>query len=176
MFQKIDIDFSVYSNAYFLKVADYSTWGAIEAKPSIVEITFPGDKTPVTKFFDKYKTNVFNSITLELNCVGDCGDVEKVTLPDGVYTIKVTGSPSKFNKEIKYLKTDLFDMEVDKIFINSYEKLNRKDLLDKLTEVELLVKGAEAHLRFDNIKMARMLFEQAVKMVDDLNNCEECNK
>lgn len=174
MADKLDIDFSVHSNPYFLKVMDLSEWALIEDQPSIIEINLPGYSRKITKFFDKHKTNIFNSILLEINCEDDCGKVEKLTLPDGIYTIKVIGSPSTYFKEYFYLKTDLFDMELDKIYIDSLNTRNRKDLINKLSEVEFLMKGAESHLRFDDITTAGMLFEQALDMVSDLKNCKSC--
>lgn len=172
---KINIDFAVHSNPYFLKVVDLSVWELIFTEPSIIEVTLPGYKKCITKYFDKCKTNVFNSELLGISCVDDCGDHENLTLPDGIYKIKVIGSPSKYNKEHYYLKTDLFDMEVDKIYIDNLNKRDRTNLLNKLTEIEFLVKGAEAHLRFGDNTTAGMLFEQAQSMVDDLKNCTNCH-
>ena len=92
----IEIDFSVHSSPYYLKVVDLSVWGLIETKPSIIEITVPGYASPITKFYDKNKLNVFNSSMLGLNCEGQEG---LTTLPDGIYTIKVIGSPETYFKE-----------------------------------------------------------------------------
>lgn len=171
---KIDIEFSVHSNPYFLRVMDLSSWQEIFSEPSIIEITLPGYTRCITKYFDKCKTNVYNSIALEINCSDECGDTENLTLPDGIYKIKVIGSPDTFNQEHYYLKTDMFDMEVDKIYIDNLNSRNRAGLIDKLTEIEFLVKGAEAHLRFDDITTAGMQFEKAQEMVEDLKNCSSC--
>jgi hypothetical protein len=172
---KINIDFSVHSNPYFLKVMDLSIWGVIEDQPSIIEITLPGYDSVKTKFFDKFKTNIFNSLSLDINCVDNCDEVEKLTLPDGIYTIKVIGSPSKYSSISYYLKTDLFDMEVDKIYIDNINSTNRSDLINKLAEVEFLMKGAEAHLRFDDLTMAGMNFTKAQEMIEDLKKCKTCS-
>jgi len=174
MSKKIDIDFSVNSNPYFLKVCDLSYWGLIVNDPSIIDITLPGYTDCVTKYFDKGKVNIFNSNLLGINCCDTCPESENETLPDGIYTIKVTGSPSTYFKTYHYLKTDLFDMEVDKIYIDNLNKRDRKDLIDTLTQIEFLVKSASAHLRFDDISMAGMLFEKAQEMVEDLKNCSNC--
>jgi hypothetical protein len=174
MSNKIDIDFSVQSNPYYLKVCDLSNWGLIVNDPAIIDITLPGYTDCVTKYFDKGKVNIFNSILLEVNCCDGSPDAENVTLPDGIYTIKVTGSPSTYSKTYKYLKTDLFDMEVDRIYIDNLNSRNRTDLIKTLTQIEFLVKSAGAHLRWDDIEMAGMLFQQAQDMVEDLKNCKTC--
>lgn len=176
MSYKIDIDFSIFSNPYFLKVMDLSSWGNIDERPSIIEITLPGYENYITRAFDKYKTNVLNSILLEINCSGECGEVEKVTLPDGIYKIKVIGSPSKYSKEYYYLKTDMYDMEVDKVYIDNLNTKDKSDLINKLSEMEFLVEGAKAHLRFDDINTAGAQFQKALDMVEELKNCRGCNK
>src|SRR5690606_17175136 len=96
----IKIDFLVQSSPYKLYVWDFSSWGLIEGKPSIVEITLPGYEQPITKFFDKNKLNTYNSNLLDSGCeTEDC----LTTLTDGIYKIKVIGSPDKFSSESYYL-------------------------------------------------------------------------
>lgn len=171
----ISIDFNVTSDVYWLRVADYSVWGLAESQPSIIEITLPGYETFITRYYDKNKTNGFNSINLEVNCFdGGCKEPDLVTLPDGIYTIKVKGSPSTNMKERYYLKTDLFDMELDKIIISSIESGKYMEIEPELVEIQMLIAGAESNLRFDRIKESGMLFKQAVKQVDRLVNCKNC--
>lgn len=173
----ISIDFNITSDPYWIRIADYSVWGVIENQPSIVEITIPGYSTYTTRYFDKFKTNALNSITLEVNCSdGSCPDVDLVTLPDGIYKIVVKGSPSTNVKERYYLKTDLFDMEVDKLIITSIDSGKYMDIESELVEINMLKAGAESNLRFDRIKESGMLFEQARKQVDKLINCKNCYK
>lgn len=164
------VDFRITSDLYFIKVADFSSWGLIEDKPSIIEITLPGDSSPVTKYFDKHKTNIYNSNILGANCL----DCENVPLQDGIYIIKVIGSPSTFNKEYKFLKTDALDMEIDKIYIDSFQDAERENISNKLTEIEFWLKGAHSHLRYDMEREARMMYEQAEKLVEKLKNCKSC--
>lgn len=173
----ISIDFNIVSDVNWIRVSDYSSWGLIEKQPSIIEVTKPGYSSKVVRYFDKNKTNGLNSINLEVNCTtGDCPDVELVALPDGIYKIKVIGSPSKYNKERYYLKTDLFDMEVDKVIITSIESGKYMDIEPELVEIGMLIAGAESNLRFDRIKESGMLFKQALKKIDRLVNCKACYK
>jgi hypothetical protein len=170
---QIDIDFNVYSNPYYISVVDASIWGVIESQPSIIEITLPGDSSPVTHYFDKGKVNIFNSHNLYNDCV-DCGNVNKNTLPDGIYVIRVVGSPSSYDKERYYLKTDLTQMEVDKLYIDSYHNSSRENVLTRMTEIEFLLKAAESHVRYGSIREARMIFEQAEALVSKLRDCKTC--
>lgn len=174
MSQKINIDFDIKSDLYYLKIFDFSDWGLIETRRSIIEITLPGFTTPVTKYFDKHKINIFNSIMLDSTCV-DCASEEPQTLADGIYLITVKGSPSTYIKERKYLKSDLLQMEIDKIYIDSMSNSDKNLIIKKLTEIEFLLKGAEAHLRYDMERECSMLFEQAQKEVRRLTECKDCN-
>lgn len=167
----IEIDFEVYSSPYYLKVRDISVWGLIETKPAIIEIIVPGYSSPITKFYDKNKLNVLNSSMLGLNCEGQEG---LTTLPDGIYTLKVIGSPETFFKEGKYLKTDLHDMEVDKIFIENFKDIGKEVFDKKMTRIEFLKRSAEAHLRYDNIEMASSLFTLAQEEAEDILKCVSC--
>lgn len=168
---KINIDFSIRSNPYYLKVDDFSNWGVIKNKPSIVEITLPGFSNPVTKFFDKNKSNRFDVNTLNI-AYGDSDQLS--TLPDGIYKVKVIGSPDKYNREEYYLKTDLFDMEIDKVYIDNIDRIGDATFNEKLIRIEFLKSGAEAHLRADMLEMASMLFEKAQELLTDIINCSTC--
>lgn len=174
MSQAVNIDFDIKSDLYYLKVFDFSYWALLENKPSIIEITLPGYTEPFTKYYDKNKLNIFNSFSFNLNCI-DCTSSELQTLPDGIYIIKVIGSPSSFNKELKFLKTDSIQSEIDKIYIDSFRNQDRKLIIDKLTEIEFLLSGAEAHLREDLESEAGMIFQQVVKKVEKLKNCKTCH-
>jgi hypothetical protein len=171
----IKIDFNITSNPYFIRVEDFSDWGVIEAQPSIIEIYLPGDTSPVTHYFDKGKTNVFDSINLIAQCQ-DCSDVDRIPLSDGIYVIKVIGSPSTYNKELKFLKTDLMEMEIDKLFIENLHCQNKESFKNQMTEIEFLLRSAEAHLRYDQEKMARMLYEQVERKVEKLKDCKTCSE
>lgn len=172
---KPNIDFHIHSDPYWLRVADYSIWSLIEDKPSIIEITLPGYSTKVIEYFDKYKTNGFNSLTLKINCDGDCGDTEKVTLPDGIYEITVKGSPDKFNKTYHYLKTDMLQLDLDKVIIEAFEEGCINDISNKLTEIELLLEGARSYIRYDNLQIAGNMYQKASGLVEKLKDCKTCD-
>jgi hypothetical protein len=175
MSQKVNIDFDIKSDINYLKIIDLSDWSLIQNKPSIIEILVPGFSTPVTYYFDKGKTNVFNSINLVLQCP-DCLDEEPQALPDGVYIITVIGSPSSYTKEIKYLKTDELRMKIDKLYISKLKdnKKPSQDIIDKLLEFDFMINGAEAHLRYDMEKEAGALYQYILNNVEKTIECKTC--
>jgi len=171
----ISIDYNITSNPYWIRVSDHSSWGLISQEPSIIEVYKPGYETPVTHYYDKDKTNSFNSVNLRVNCTdGDCPEVDNVTLPDGIYKIIVKGSPSKYNRERQYLKTDLLEMDIDKIIITSIENGRYYDIEKQLVEIDMYFAGAHSNLRLDRIREASALYESARKAVDKLLNCKNC--
>ena len=117
--KKIDIRFSVSSDIYHLKVDDLSCWGISQDKPAVIEITMPGANKPIKKYFPK-KTTVYDSNSLFNNCDADCD--ENVELPDGIYKIKISASPSKFNYEVNFAKLDKLQKKLDLLFIKELEK------------------------------------------------------
>jgi hypothetical protein len=170
---KINIDFEVRSDLYYLKVLDFSVWGLTEKKPSIIEITLPGYTLPSVYYFDKHKTNLFQSITLDQQCV-NCTEEPLQPLLDGIYIFTVKASPSTFFKIKKFLKTDSIQMDIDRIYIDSFTNQSRELIINKLSEIEFILKSAEANLRYDLERECMMLYDQARKMVDKLNDCSNC--
>lgn len=170
---KPSIDFWISSDPYKLRVLDESIWSIIENQPAIIEITLPGNRSYTTKYFEKNAWNIFNSFALDVNCYDECTQPDIVTLPDGIYKVKVVGSPSTFFNEKSYLKHDLFDMELDKLFINNKEMSS--DFLNKVYQIDLLIRGAEAHLKYDLVSISNQQFEKACEMLEDLKNCKTCS-
>lgn len=170
---KINIDFEVKSDLYYLKVLDFSIWGLTENKPSIIEITLPGYALPIAHYFDKHKTNLFQSISLGQDCI-NCTEGALQPLLDGIYVFTVKASPSTFFKTKKFLKTDSIQMDIDRIYIDSFSNQSRELIINKISEIEFLLKSAEANLRYDLEREAMMLYDQARKMVDKLNDCSTC--
>ena len=174
----IKIDFNVIetNNHKTLLVADNSNWSVIEGEPSIIEITLPGMRNPVVNYFDKKSINNFNSVNLNLNCVDNsCDELEWTDLPDGVYTICVKGSPSKYQETKHYFRTNKARERLDLMIINSNigceeNKVDFRDIMD----IEMLIKSAEANTRFGDINSASRDYQLAVKMLDKQSKCKDC--
>lgn len=165
---KINLDFDITSTIYLLHVEDLSCWGLIQDKPAVISITLPGSTYPVKDYFDKDKKNSFDASTLGLSCQG-CDD--QILLPDGIYEIKLEGSPSTFFQSKLYLKTDELKMKIDKAWISNMKSQKSQD---KLVEALLLIQGAESHIRYEMEKEAKNLYDQALKIVTKLSGCKNC--
>ncbi len=175
----IKIDFNVIEtdNHKTLLIADNSNWSVIESEPSIIEITLPGMRNPVVNYFDKKSINNFNSVNLNLSCVGGgCDELEWTELPDGVYTICVKGSPSKFQETKNYFRTNKIRERFDLLIINSNigcegsSKVDFKEILD----IDMLIKSTEANTRFGDINSASKDYQLASKMLDKYSKCNDC--
>lgn len=167
------IDFSVYEthDPRVMSIMDYSMWGLIEDKPAIIEITPAGFNKPVTYYFQKNKTNVFNTYSLHLQAISACGLSDLSELPDGIYKITVKGSPDTYSCTKHYLRTTKFQLELDKAYINLNLNCNDVDKKkeDSLLRVEMLIKAAEANTRHSNICEAQELFMKAKELFNELN-------
>lgn len=169
----INIEFQVLSSLYWLNIYDLSSWGNIDELPSIVEITLPGTEEPLTTYYQKYKVNAFNSNTLQINCNGNCDEETKAHLADGLYHIKVIGSPSKYFKEAYFLKDDVFQLNLDKLYLEYCDKLDENGL-NNLTEIEFLRNSAHSAVRLGLYKKAMTQFSAAQKKLDRVKVCITC--
>lgn len=180
MFEPI-IDFSVFNREGFfdpetLYIADNSYWYQLEEKPAIIEIKTPGSKAPVVNRFKKGSINNFNSINLNLTCP-NCDNVELSELPDGIYDITLKASPSTFQKNRKHLRTTKARLELAKYLISlnlGCDSQDKKELINKVKEISLLLDSAEVNIVFDNVQTANDEYQLAKKKLQQLSNCKEC--
>lgn len=169
----INIDFHITSSLYWINIYDLSEWGNIDELPSIIEITIPGTEEPLTNYYQKYKVNAFNSNTMLLNCEPSCDPAEKVPLMDGLYHIKVIGSPSLYNKERYFLKDDMFQLDLDKLYLEYCNNLSSHSI-DNLTEIEFIRNSAHSAVRLGLFKKAMTLFSKAQKKLEKVKTCITC--
>lgn len=176
---KINLSFQVI-NTYdpkTLQVADMSDWGMLEDRKAIIEIVVPGFKEPAVFYLAKNMINTFTSPTLGLNCTpqGSCG-VNYLDLPDGIYDITIKGSPSKYQFNRKYLKTDILRKDLDALWIRASVLCDNRDdeLMEKIKEIEYCLSSAEANTRLCNIREAHALLDKAQHIIEIANNCINC--
>lgn len=175
---QVIIDFHVFSlyDPKILTVVDNSNWLHIESEPAIIEITLPGSANPLTYTYLKNSVNSFNSHTLQLTCVsGNCDDQAYIDLPDGIYTITVTGSPDTFTTTKYHLKDDRFQMKMDELLVNigfdyHIEKAAERQ---KVAEADFLRRIAYAHIRREDVGSAKKFFDLATDVLDKLVECFE---
>ena len=174
---KINIDFQILKtyDPKTLLIADSSDWKHIEDKTSLLQITLPGAKTPTQLFFDKGKINIVNSSILGITPKA-CDVSELRELPDGIYTIKVIGSPDYFNKERLYLRTERLQLEVDKLYLALGIDFDPelKPLRDRLFNIQAMINAAEASIRHGDVSKTSLYFNEAKKLVEDYTDCIDC--
>ena len=102
--------------------------------------------------------------------------VKYLDLPDGIYDIKIIGSPSTYNFSRKYLKTDLIRRRLDRLWIKTdiLCEDKDKDLINKIQEMETLMAVAEANVRLDNIKAAHEIIDRVGELLEMATNCVDC--
>lgn len=175
----INIDFQVITtfNPKYLIVLDTSDWQLLKGKTTIIEITLPGFSEPVVHYMDQGVVNSFNSFNLGLNCT-NCGEKEENLneLPDGVYKITVKGSPSHFQETKYFLKNDNIRLKLDNAFMKFNFLCNEfdKNLLEKIQNIDFLMKAAESSVRLGHHCEAQELMFRAEKEINKLKNCKSC--
>lgn len=167
MNQTIKVAFDVRSDLYNLYIIDNSCWGISQDLPSVIEITIPGIKKPYKDYFSK-KDTAYDSLSLGLTCGESCDGVE---LPDGIYHILLKASPSSFNEEHFYIKTDQLVKLLDKAYLNVKDMDCNSQCKKDLFEAVFLKDSAESALRTNNIKLASEYYNDSHKLVSRLTNC-----
>lgn len=172
----INLKFHVYSDGDPKKliVVDESSWGALRDYTSMIYIKIPGFKDELKYYLSKNQVNIFNSITLGLNCSKSGEPLCFLDLPDGIYDITVKSGDFYCNK--KYLKTDKIQLDIDKVYSRSCLMCNSlsDDLIKHINEAEVMLRGAEANTRLGNFESAHMLIDRVATIVDRASDCKQC--
>lgn len=178
MSSNINIDFEIcdYSrNTKIFIILDISNWAHIYNKPSIIEIIPPGEKKPSVLYLRQNVVNIITAKDMNMDCM-ECGDSE-MDIPDGIYDITIKGSPDKFFKNKKYLRTTKTRLELDKLFIDFSKKYHEStedtiEKIKKLNEIKLLLESAEANVRYNNNFKAQELMNEIQKIIKKYKNCK----
>lgn len=178
MIGTIKIDFTVIpdSDPTTILVGDKSYWGTAENQQSTLLITPPGSTVAIANIFAKHRLNIFNSVNLGMSCVTECADQQYVDLQDGVWTINLKSIYTGLEKTRYYLKTDRFQLELDKIYIRTgleFDK-NKKQFRDDLQDIEFLLRTAHAHTRNGDFYKADRDFTQAQNLLMKYSECKNC--
>lgn len=157
-----------------LYIVDLSKWLHLSTKETKVDIILPGEKEATTHYYIKSKINIFNSNNLGLSCE-DCASGLGV-LPDGVYKIKIyVCEGDVFSYEACYLRTVKTQLALDQVFIDLYAAccLPKQQILEKIFEIELLLKSAHANVKDGNIEAGKCHYDKAVELLEELEKCVE---
>lgn len=173
-FNKINVDFQVINtdDPKVLVIADTSEWSVIKDKPTIIEVTTPGSRRHITNYFSQGDFNILNSSTLGINCGAECEE-DLVELPDGVYKIKVIGSPEKFYKERYYFRNNNLKLKLAELYVKlgrDIEEGNKKEA-EILWNAHLLLQASDFSTMLGHIGEASDFYRQAEKMIESYINC-----
>ena len=175
LLDKIRLDFHVetYNDPKILSIIDTSTWGPIENKPSIIEITIPGSNEIRVYTHLKNQSAVFNSSSLLITEAGTYKD-----LSDGIYKITIKGSPDSNCAHRDYLKTDKIRLELAKMYLSLGTKLTGQNREDKklLLDIDSLLTSAESAASVGELNDAISFYNKAKEKTDNFKDCQTCHK
>lgn len=175
---KLIIDFEVYNsyNPQTLIVGDHSYWKNAENLPAYLLVTPPGSKTPISNVFKKHRLNIFQSVNLGLSCLTECDEQKYEDLNDGIWTFVLKSGYEGFEKTRYYLKTDRTVLELDKIYIKAGLEYNKeyKQLRSDLSDIEFLLRTAEARTRSGDWVNASRDFDEAKSILKKYQECKDC--
>lgn len=159
-----------------LIVGDLSQWRSAENLPATICIIPPGGTKPINNVFQKHRLNIFNSINLGLSCVASCGEQTFADLSDGIWTLTLVSGYEGVEKTVRYLKTDRFQLELDKIYVRAgmdFDR-NQKQFREDLQDLHFLVNAAHAQVRVGDYAKANRDFTQAQTILKKYIDCKDC--
>lgn len=155
-----------------LVIVDTSIWGALENRPSIIEVTVPGSTVPVILELQKNQVKIYKSNNLRLS-----PDSNYINLPDGLYKVTIKGSPDT-NVITKYIqKTDKLRSDLAQIYLklDIYEDLEDKQEKQDIQDIKLLIESSEILAGRGRIEESSLRLKEAKRRVDRYINCETCD-
>lgn len=105
-----------------------------------------------------------------------CGSDEELIsdLHDGVYKIKLVGSPSSRNITKYHLRTALFDLDLAKILADIDDVTSRE--YHAYRKIKFLIDSAHANLRLGRINKAGKMYQEALSEMDKFKKSCYVNK
>lgn len=99
----------------------------------------------------------------------DLNTPEEEDLPDGVYTFTVKTSSENVKKSS--LKISQLQEDIDKVYIRYLKEEEYDKISPKLTDIEMNLESAQAHLRSGDALKARYFYDRSRNKVEKLLNC-----
>lgn len=149
-----------------------SDWSFIKNKSSIVEITPPGSSRPIVEYWGKNEVNKYDSESLGLTCNPTChGDL--IPIPDGIYHIKIKGSPDTFSYE-SYISFDSnLQLSIDKEYSKLGLDIEAEDSVkvNMLWNMKMLLEASRSSIREGNIKRTQEYYREVERLLEAVKNC-----
>jgi len=173
---KLSFDILDTNNCKTLGLYDTSFYSSSQtvANASLQVIT-PFDNTPVQLNFYKNAVTILNSNTLGITNVLDLDLL--TTLPDGLYTAKISICPEEqYWFEKTWYRTCLLECKYDKAFlklnVQPCEACFSPEKLEKLERARVYIYGVKVNAASCNVKEAGKLYKAADKILDLLIECD----
>lgn len=159
-----------------LIIGDLSVWKGAENLPSTICITPPGSKKSINNVFQKHRLNIFNSVNLGLSCVKECEEQTYTDLSDGIWTITLLSGYEGLEKTVYYLKTDRFQLEIDKAYTRAGLEFDKeqKQFREDMQDVHFLSNSAHAWVRQGDFAKANRDFIEAQTVLKKWIDCSDC--
>jgi len=140
-----------------------------------LQVISPFDDSPVELDYYKNAVTILNSNTLKISNVNDLDNL--VTLPDGLYTAKISVCPEEqFWFEKSWYRTCLLECKYDKAFlklnVQSCEVCFSPEGLEKLERTRIYIYGVKTNAQNCNVREADKLYKAANKILDNLLDCD----
>lgn len=140
-----------------------------------LQVISPFDDSPVELDYYKNAVTILNSNTLKISNVNDLDNL--VTLPDGLYTAKISVCPEEqFWFEKSWYRTCLLECKYDKAFlklnVQSCEVCFSPEGLEKLERARIYIYGVKTNAQNCNVREADKLYKAANKILDNLLDCD----
>lgn len=155
-----------------LAIADTSKYvvGYTATSPTIQII--PPTFEPISLAFVAGSIQVYDSSNLGISCEW----CDKVSLPDGIWTVKYTNYPSTdYSIEKSFIRVDNLQAKLDEIFLrldfmqcDNKIKKTEQELIDR---IQLYIDGAIASANNCAIKQANNLYCKASGLLKNFNTC-----
>jgi hypothetical protein len=140
-----------------------------------LQVITPFDDEPVELDYYKNAVTVLNSNNLKITNVNDLDLL--TTLPDGLYTAKISICPEdKFWFEKSWYRTCLLECKYDKAFlklnVQTCDACFSPEKLQKLERARIYIYGVKTNAQNCNNKEADKLYKAADKLLDNLLLCD----
>jgi len=137
-----------------------------------LQIISPFNPIPVQLNYYRSGVTIINSASLDItNAWEDLQD-----LPDGVYTAKISMCPEdQYFYEKTWMRTCKLECQYDlallKLDITKCDECFDPKKLEALQRANIYIQGVRANMTACNIKQAQALYKAAIKIIDNINNC-----
>ena len=96
-----------------------------------------------------------------------------IPIPDGIYHIKIKGSPDTFNYE-SYISFDSnLQLEIDKAYSSLGLDIEAEDEIrvNSLWNMKMLLEASRSSIREGKIKKTQEYYKEAKRLVEAFKNC-----